>query len=102
MAHHPSSLHSLQHAPQHPNIGTGGQYQVSRKRASRIIRRPCKLTWLVPTTLTLQLLDWLENVTFPRESMFKDVKYAKKVYEKVVKRTLNLGVSPSSPERAAA
>jgi len=32
-------------------------------------------------------------VTFPQEARFKDVDYAKKVYEKVVKRTLDLGVS---------
>jgi guanine deaminase len=40
-----------------------------------------------------QLLDWLSNVTFPREAMFSDSTYATAVYEEVVKRTLAVGVS---------
>jgi hypothetical protein len=55
-----------QHAPQYPNLGVGQEYQ---------------------------LLDWLSNVTFPREQMFADVTYATAVYDEVVKRTLAVGVS---------
>jgi len=54
------------HAPQYPNIGTGS---------------------------TLQLLDWLEQLTFPLEGKFSDLDFAKKVYPEVVKRNLKLGVS---------
>ncbi|KAL7413073.1 hypothetical protein BDY24DRAFT_362697 [Mrakia frigida] len=64
----PGFIDTHTHAPQHPNLGTGGQYQ---------------------------LLDWLENVTFPREARFKDVDYSRKVYERVVKRTLDLGTTTS-------
>lgn len=45
------------HAPQMPNIGVG---------------------------LDMELLDWLKEYTFPMESQYKDTKYAKHVYEKVV------------------
>lgn len=40
-----------------------------------------------------QLLDWLNNVTFPREAKFADVDYARRIYPAVVRRTLGLGVS---------
>ena len=39
-----------------------------------------------------QLLDWLKNVTFPTESKFADVNFARKTYESVVKRLVNGGV----------
>lgn len=55
-----------QHAPQFPNIGTGS---------------------------TLELLDWLDEFTFPLESKFSDGEFARRVYEEVVKRTLRCGVS---------
>lgn len=57
----------IQHAPQYPNIGTGS---------------------------TLQLLDWLDQLTFPLETKFSDVDFAKKVYPEVIRRNLKLGVSP--------
>lgn len=60
---------SPQHAPQYPNNGLGA---------------------------SLQLLDWLENFTFPQEQKFKDVAYAKGVYERVVQGGLAVGVSLSS------
>jgi guanine deaminase len=56
----------VQHAPQYPNIGLGSD---------------------------LQLLDWLERVTFPAEAKFEDLVYAKSVYEQVICRTLSAGVS---------
>lgn len=34
--------------------------------------------------LSMQLLSWLEEYTFPMETQFKDTKYAQDVYEKVV------------------
>jgi guanine deaminase len=43
-----------------------------------------------------QLLDWLSNVTFPREKMFADERYATAVYEEVVKRTLSVGVTTAA------
>lgn len=52
------------HAPQVPNLGLGGQDQ---------------------------LLDWLQNTTFPTEAKFKDVEFARRVYSSVIRRTLDLG-----------
>jgi guanine deaminase len=39
-----------------------------------------------------QLLDWLENITFPTESAFKDPEYAKAVYPGVINTTIQHGV----------
>ena len=50
-----SDLHL--HAPQYPNVGLG---------------------------LDLELLGWLDNYTFPEESKYKDVEYAKKAYQSFV------------------
>ena len=58
----------MQHAPQYPNIGTGS---------------------------SLQLLDWLQQLTFPLEAKFSDLEFAKQVYPEVVRRNLKLGVSHS-------
>lgn len=54
------------HAPQVPNLGRGQQYE---------------------------LLDWLENITFPREKRFEDPLYARKTYESVVQRMLDCGTT---------
>ncbi|KAJ9114618.1 hypothetical protein QFC22_005491 [Naganishia vaughanmartiniae] len=59
----------IQHAPQYPNLGLGQEYE---------------------------LLDWLQHLTFPREAKFTDLEYAQKVYDQVVKRNLNAGVSISA------
>lgn len=40
-----------------------------------------------------ELLDWLNNVTFPTESRFADVDFAKRVYTSVVERVLNFGTT---------
>ncbi|KAI9057926.1 guanine deaminase [Trametes sanguinea] len=52
------------HAPQVPNIGSGQQYE---------------------------LLDWLENVTFPMEARFEDEHFARRAYTSVIKRTIDYG-----------
>ena len=44
----------------------------------------------------LTLLDWLEKYTFPRESDFTDINYAKDIYSKVVKRLLQHGTTTVS------
>ncbi|KAF8602173.1 guanine deaminase [Ceratobasidium sp. AG-I] len=62
----PGFIDTHTHAPQFPNIGIGGQYE---------------------------LLDWLNNVTFPTESRFADVDFAKRVYTSVVERVLNFGTT---------
>lgn len=54
-----------QHAPQFLNVGAGQQYE---------------------------LLDWLENVTFPTEANFKDLDFATKAYTKIVGRIIDAGV----------
>jgi len=43
-----------------------------------------------------QLLDWLNNYTFPTEARFKDTGYATRVYPDIVNRVINSGVSCSS------
>ncbi|KAM9446166.1 guanine deaminase [Clarias gariepinus] len=45
------------------------------------------------TCLDLPLLDWLNKYTFPVESKYKDLQFAKEVYTKVVKRTLCSGTT---------
>ncbi|KAJ3125847.1 hypothetical protein HK098_008160 [Nowakowskiella sp. JEL0407] len=45
------------------------------------------------TGYDLPLLGWLEKYTFPRESEFSDLSYAKDSYTKVVSRTLRSGTT---------
>ncbi|XP_063051556.1 guanine deaminase isoform X2 [Engraulis encrasicolus] len=45
------------------------------------------------TALDLPLLQWLATYTFPVESKYKDLSFAGKVYNKVVKRTLRNGTT---------
>lgn len=41
----------------------------------------------------LPLLDWLKKYTFPKESKFKDLNFAKNVYDKVVSRLIKNGTT---------
>ncbi|WFC96821.1 guanine deaminase [Malassezia brasiliensis] len=43
--------------------------------------------------MQLQLLDWLEELTFPEESKFQDVAYAKAMYASAVDRYLRSGTT---------
>ncbi|KAG8743837.1 hypothetical protein FRC10_011304 [Ceratobasidium sp. 414] len=49
--------------------------------------------WLMPGGGQYELLDWLNNVTFPTESRFSDLAFAKRVYSSVVERVLNFGTT---------
>ncbi|KAF9053028.1 hypothetical protein BJ165DRAFT_1400387 [Panaeolus papilionaceus] len=62
----PGFVDTHTHAPQVPNMGTGGQFQ---------------------------LLEWLNKVTFPMESKFKDAVFARSMYESVVRRIINSGTT---------
>ncbi|KIJ41896.1 hypothetical protein M422DRAFT_68111 [Sphaerobolus stellatus SS14] len=62
----PGFIDTHTHAPQFPNLGRGGQYE---------------------------LLDWLDKLTFPTEAKFGNSKYATKVYRSVVKRLLDCGTT---------
>ncbi|KAF9532229.1 hypothetical protein CPB83DRAFT_847468 [Crepidotus variabilis] len=62
----PGFIDTHTHAPQYPNMGTGGQFQ---------------------------LLDWLEKVTFPMEAKFEDTSFARDVYSSVVRRVLDAGTT---------
>ena len=42
-----------------------------------------------------ELLDWLNNVTFPMEAKFSDIDFARRAYESVVRRVIDCGVSDS-------
>lgn len=44
-----------------------------------------------------ELLDWLAEITFPMESRFQDVNFARKVYPSVVRRIIDSGVSSETP-----
>ena len=57
------------HAPQYPNAGLG---------------------------LDLELLQWLETYTFPEESKYKDVEYAKKAYQVFVNDLANSAITRAS------
>ncbi|XP_059910358.1 guanine deaminase [Gadus macrocephalus] len=45
------------------------------------------------TALDLPLLDWLQTYTFPVESRYSDLEFAREVYTHVVKRTLRNGTT---------
>ncbi|KAL5533102.1 hypothetical protein ACEPAF_4878 [Sanghuangporus sanghuang] len=62
----PGLVDTHTHAPQVPNMGSGQQYE---------------------------LLDWLENVTFPMESRFRDAEFAKMVYPEIVRRFIAFGTT---------
>ena len=57
------------HAPQYPNMGIG---------------------------LDMELLPWLNTYTFPEESKFKDLQYAKKVYSRFVHELWKYGTTRSA------
>lgn len=57
------------HAPQYPNLGLG---------------------------LDLPLLEWLETYTFSLEGNYKDKQFAQKVYEKVIRRTIECGTTTAT------
>ncbi|KAK7012287.1 hypothetical protein R3P38DRAFT_1590233 [Favolaschia claudopus] len=57
------------HAPQVPNMGSGQQYE---------------------------LLDWLENITFPMESRFSDSDLTRTTYLGVVRRIIDSGTTTCS------
>ena len=48
------------------------------------------------TGVDMDLMQWLETYTFPVESRFKDLEFARKVYEKSVKRHLKSGTTFAS------
>ncbi|KAF8591635.1 Metallo-dependent hydrolase [Ramaria rubella] len=62
----PGFIDTHTHAPQFPNLGRGGQYE---------------------------LLDWLSELTFPTEAKFGEERYANRVYRSVVKRLLDCGTT---------
>lgn len=64
----PGFIDTHTHAAQFPNLGKGGQYE---------------------------LLDWLQNVTFPKEAEFADLDFAKEAYYDVVRRSLDCGTTTS-------
>ncbi|KAK1217416.1 hypothetical protein PQX77_019956 [Marasmius sp. AFHP31] len=62
----PGFIDTHTHAPQLPNMGSGAQYE---------------------------LLDWLDNITFPMEAKFSDDKFAEAVYPEIVRRIINAGTT---------
>ncbi|KAF8635512.1 hypothetical protein AX17_003902 [Amanita inopinata Kibby_2008] len=62
----PGFVDTHTHAPQFPNIGSGQQYE---------------------------LLDWLQNVTFPMESDFADLEFARRSYQTIVRRVIDFGTT---------
>jgi guanine deaminase len=62
----PGLIDTHTHAPQVPNLGSGQQYE---------------------------LLDWLSNVTFPTETKFSNVEFARQTYKSVVRRIIDSGTT---------
>ncbi|KDQ60774.1 hypothetical protein JAAARDRAFT_151484 [Jaapia argillacea MUCL 33604] len=62
----PGFIDTHTHAPQVPNIGSGGEHE---------------------------LLDWLAEVTFPMEARFSDVEFSRKTYRAVVRRIIDSGTT---------
>ncbi|ORX81767.1 guanine deaminase [Basidiobolus meristosporus CBS 931.73] len=46
--------------------------------------------------MDLQLLDWLNTFTFPRESRFNNTNYARSAYSKVIDRVIRSGTTAAS------
>lgn len=46
--------------------------------------------------LDLQLLEWLNTYTFPAESKFADIEWARKIYETIVTKTIANGTTTAS------
>ena len=44
----------------------------------------------------LQILDWLDNITFPNESKLKDIAYANKLYNSCVEGFIKQGITTAS------
>lgn len=42
-----------------------------------------------------ELLEWLNNVTFPMEAKFSDIEFARRSYESAVRRIIDCGVCSS-------
>ena len=40
----------------------------------------------------MEILEWLDEITFPEEARFEDVEHAKKVYGECVRNSLKQGV----------
>jgi len=49
-----------------------------------------------------ELLDWLDNITFPVEAKFSNIDFAQRTYESVVRRVIDCGVSLSVAGRTTA
>ncbi|GAA5862532.1 hypothetical protein JCM3774_001050 [Rhodotorula dairenensis] len=62
----PGLIDTHTHAPQYLNLGYGQQYE---------------------------LLDWLDNLTFPAEAKFADAAHARRVYNSVVERVISTGTT---------
>ncbi|GAA5976502.1 hypothetical protein JCM10908_005522 [Rhodotorula pacifica] len=62
----PGLIDTHTHAPQYLNLGYGQQYE---------------------------LLDWLDNLTFPAEAKFADAAHARRVYDSVVERVISTGTT---------
>ncbi|KAJ7097783.1 hypothetical protein B0H15DRAFT_822701 [Mycena belliarum] len=62
----PGFIDTHTHASQVPNAGSGQQYE---------------------------LLEWLENITFPMESKFSDLDFAERTYASVVRRVIDSGTT---------
>ena len=57
-------------------------------------QRACHLiaNLLLPSGQQYELLDWLDNVTFPMEAQYADPDFARKVYNVVVRKIIDSGV----------
>jgi guanine deaminase len=44
----------------------------------------------------LQILEWLDTITFPNESKFKDITYARKIYDSCVDGFIKQGITTAS------
>ncbi|KAG6900664.1 hypothetical protein C0993_005897 [Termitomyces sp. T159_Od127] len=62
----PGFIDTHTHAPQLPNLGCGQQYE---------------------------LLEWLDNVTFPMEAKFSDIEFASRSYKSAVRRIIDCGTT---------
>lgn len=86
-------------AVQFPNVGIGQQYECESEKAktqSGSATEADALNQFASATCITIVLGWLKNVTFAEENKYGNDAYSRQMFEKVVKRLINVGTTTCS------
>ena len=88
----PLSLHSnlIHHGSSLARTPSPEHRQVSESHIAH-----CDAHTVTTSGQQYELLDWLQQITFPMEARFVDVDFARRAYRHIVKRVINSGVPQS-------